>query len=199
MREGFTHHRFSLKSGGGFTPHIKKLRAGFTLIEMIIVIGITAFLSALLVTYNRSSDSQIVLSVERVKVVGFLNRGKAFALERNLAKGGENVCAFGVSFNKSDGTMTIFRIGRGVSGGCGDFDPTLGGANNSPIEILTLDRRVEFKSFTCGVPPCTVSYDVAFESPYLMTHNPGSVVLGIKGRSETLTVEVGVGGEITPR
>ncbi|MFH1161907.1 MAG: type II secretion system protein [Candidatus Jorgensenbacteria bacterium] len=174
---------------------------GFSLVEMIVVVAITAFLSALLLTYNRSSDNQIVLSVEREKVMGFLNRAKAFALERNLAKGGEDVCAFGVNFNKGNGTMEIFRIGSGVSGGCGDSDPSLDGTNNSVIEGLTLASRVEFRSFTCTpTTPCdAASHDVAFIPPYLKTVNSGSIVLGVKGSSNVLTVEVGVGGEITPR
>lgn len=186
MRREFTQHQSD-----------RSYSAGFTLIEVVIVIGITAFLSALLLTYNRSSDSQIVLSVERAKVVGFLNRAKAFALERNLAKGGEDVCAFGVNFNKGNGTMTLFGAGPGASGTCNDFSPTLGG--NSGVETLTLDKRVEFRSFTCTPPAtCTTSYDAAFEPPYLVTHNPGSIVLGITGRTDTATVEVGQGGTITP-
>lgn len=172
------------------------MRRGFTLIEVVIVIGITAFLSALLLTYNRSSDIQIVLSVERAKVVGFLNRAKVFALERNLAKGGENVCAFGVNFNKSEGKMTLFRTVPRTDGSC---HPALGEVESAEVENLTLDRRVEFRSFTCTLPAtCATSYDAAFEPPYLVTHNPGSIVLGITGRADTATVEVGEGGTITP-
>ncbi|MFH1192861.1 MAG: type II secretion system protein [Candidatus Jorgensenbacteria bacterium] len=176
------------------------MRRGFTLMEVVIVLGITAFLSALLLTYNRSSDSLIVLSVERAKVVGFLNRAKAFALERNLAKGGENVCAFGVNFDKSRGTMKLFRAAPSAGTNCANgFGTALGNTGTATIETEELDKRVEFQSFTCDVSPCVTSYDVVFVPPYLETVNPGSVVLGIVGRlGDTAAIEVGAGGTIAP-
>ncbi len=170
----------------------REFLAGFSLIEVTIVMGIMAVLSALLLSYNRSSDNQIVLGVEQAKVVGFLNRAKAFALERKSIAGTGSVCAFGVHFDGSAGAMALFGVTPGESGDC---SPAFDGAG---IENLALDDRVEFQKFVCG--PCggnAVSYDAAFEFPYLTAINPGSVTIGIKNGTVTKVVEIGTGGEIT--
>lgn len=164
---------------------------GFSLIEMTIVMSIMAVLSALLLSYNHSSDNQIVLGVEQAKVAGFLNRAKAFALERKSVAGTGNVCAFGVHFDKNAGAMTLFGA---TTDGSGDCSPVFGGTG---IENLALDNRVEFQKFTCG--SCggnAVSYDAAFEFPYLTAINPGSVTIGIKNGTVAKVVEIGTGGEI---
>lgn len=167
------------------------LVSGFTLLEVIIVVGIAAFLSGLLLVYNRSSDNSIALSVEQARVVGILNRAKAFTLERNLIKGGENICGFGVSFAKGRGEMTLFRA-LPFRANCASGFVTQGAG--TVIETVVLHPRIEFARFA---PQDGDTYAVVFTPPYLKTVNPGTITLRVKGKTDTLMVEVGAGGEVT--
>lgn len=153
---------------------------GFTLVEIAIVISITAILSAILLGYNRSSERQIFLYTDQAKVASFLNRAKAFALERRLT-GPEEVCAFGVHFT-APRQMTLFK----------DLCPAnFQYDNDEALETLLLDNRIEFVSF----PTSTV-----FEPPYLTTRNYGNIIIRIVGTTASesqATILVGPGGEIS--
>ena len=47
-------------------------RNGFTLIELIVVLGITAFLSSIMISYNHTSRQQLALYAEETKLMAHL-------------------------------------------------------------------------------------------------------------------------------
>jgi len=62
------------------TYNLKPISKGFTLIEIIIVVAISALLTGVLVTYSQRSRQQIVLNVEKAKVAELINRAKVLTL-----------------------------------------------------------------------------------------------------------------------
>ncbi|MBI5732490.1 hypothetical protein HY967_00835 [Candidatus Jorgensenbacteria bacterium] len=120
--------------------------AGFTTIEIAVVIGITLFLSATLLTYNRRTQIQLELFRDQAVVVGALNRTKALAIEKfNIAP---DTCGFGIHFTPYSRNFVIFQdlISTG-SPNC-----KVGGAyqgnsqldSGEEIETLTLSSRLRF-------------------------------------------------------
>lgn len=96
-------------------PAQKKQR-GFTLIEILVVIVIIGFLSALLVVYNRGSQKQIALFREQAKLVSNLQRAKSLAIQ--TFKAGDPVCGYGVHFNPISNEYIIFRDLKDINGTC---------------------------------------------------------------------------------
>lgn len=167
------------------------MRNGFTLIETLIVAGIALFLSGILLTYNRSTDSQVVLAAEQARVAGVLFRAKSFALQRSIREGSITPCGFGVLF-ESPRTMTLFQDLPPAESECsasnGSYDA------GEEVEELVLNPRVEIYSFN-GSPLTQAS--VFFRSPYLETEGTGTIALRLVGTNDARTVVVGEGGSIS--
>lgn len=178
------------------------MRHGFTLIEALVVVGITIAMAGVLLAYNRESEKQLALMVSQARVMGALSRAKAFTLEKyagGLAT--STACAFGVHFDASVSPVTL-SIFQDLPPG-GDrclfpdgspnfntvFDPTSG----ELVEEIHLDSRVHITGFS----------DLAFEAPYLRVYADGvpattpSIITIDTGLSGTpVSVVVGPGGDI---
>lgn len=163
---------------------------GFTIVEMVVVIAIMGLISGIMVAYNRTSDEKIALFSDEAKVVGVLQRAKAFALEKR-----GNACAFGVHFEEP-ATMIIFQDLPPVE------DPRCVEENfneqydtGEAVEEISLDQRIGFTSLPGGGS----SHDVVFIPPYLETSGAGTVEIGILGEatgSAGSCIEIGTGGQI---
>jgi len=80
---------------------------GFTLIEMLIVVAITAMLSSLLIIYSRTGEYQIVLFREQSKLASAIFRAKTLSVA--TFGGVEAPCGYGVHLDQS-GSYFIYRI-----------------------------------------------------------------------------------------
>lgn len=160
---------------------------GFTLIEMIISFAIIALLSGMALSYNQSSNRNIVLFTEQAKVIGVLNRAKAFALER-YQNGSTEYCAFGVAFGPG-GAYSVIAVPTPSSGAC---VTATSAASADTIESHTLDKRVDFKTLPSGG-------SILFKAPYLTTYNPGTVTIEVTGATPAAeaSIEVTAGGSIS--
>lgn len=163
-------------------------RRGFTLIETMVVVAITLFLSGILLTYNRSTDNQVVLAAEQARVAGVLYRARSFALQKNILKGDISACGFGVHFEKP-GRVILFEDIPSDPDDCRTNNATY--ETEEFLEEVLLNTRVTLISFD--------SPDVFFESPYLTTTPPETIITLALVGSETATreVRVGAGGEVS--
>lgn len=80
--------------------------AGFTLIEVLIVIGISAMLAAIAIGYSGVGRNQTALSVEETKISQFILQARTLA----IATYGNNAgaCGYGVSFDPAKQTYSLF-------------------------------------------------------------------------------------------
>ena len=69
---------------------------GFSLIELLVVMGVTVILSTIMIAYNSTSRQQIAYSVERVKLAQVINRAKARTM--NAFEPLIDTCGYGVRF-----------------------------------------------------------------------------------------------------
>lgn len=70
------------------------MRRGFSIIEMMVVLGILVLLTSLLVLYNRSGERQLLALREKARLIGTLLRAKSLAI--NTFVEDEPACGYGV-------------------------------------------------------------------------------------------------------
>jgi len=87
-------------------------RAGFTLVEMLIVIGITTLLSVVAIGYSKAGQNEVALTVETSKVAELILQARALAINTygGVSNGGTRVCAFGVHFEIADPTDVTYSL-----------------------------------------------------------------------------------------
>lgn len=157
---------------------------GFTLVEAVVVVSITAVLMTMSLVYTRSSEKRVSLFTEQAKVVGVLERAKALAIQKYRGSD-ENVCAFGVVFDKTANKMIIFK----------DLNCDNEVNAGEVLEEQALDGRIEILI----APP----HNIVFTAPYLETNvgpgNEGKIVLQIRDSKIQSEVNVGGGGDVSAR
>ena len=116
--------------------------SGFTLIEVVAVIGVLAVTSAVLIVNNRLNELQLSLNTDIAGVTNAVSRAKALTLQGVGADKG--ICGYGVSFgqglNNAPDTYTINSYTN-----CADLSGKAiltdqGGANNlsSGLRLVTI-------------------------------------------------------------
>ncbi|MEK7193236.1 MAG: hypothetical protein AAB652_00400 [Patescibacteria group bacterium] len=79
---------------------------GFTVIELLVVVGITASLASLLVVYGGSARQFNTISVEQAKIGQVILRAKSLAVATFNQP--PVPCGYGVAFNAVSSTYTLF-------------------------------------------------------------------------------------------
>ena len=88
-------------------------RSGFTLIEVLIVIAISAMLAGIAIGYSGVGRNQTALSVEETKISQFILQARTLAIATYGNTNG--VCGYGVSFNPTTQTYSLFAYVPGLS------------------------------------------------------------------------------------
>lgn len=155
-------------------------RGGFSIAEMLVTIGIIAILSGVMLGYNRSSEKQIALIVEREKVMNYVNRARSLALAH---QGGEKICGFGTSFLAS--SVNIYKTVE-TGGVC-----AYSNAGGTVVETYALDPRITIKNN----PPY-----VFFVSPYLQAKSSAAfpVTVSLTSGGTSVSFQVSGGGSSVP-
>ncbi|KKU11783.1 MAG: hypothetical protein UX16_C0004G0015 [Parcubacteria group bacterium GW2011_GWB1_45_7] len=111
--------------------------AGFTLIEVLVVMGIIGILSTILVGYTRQSSRNLLLSSTEAKLISLFSRAKFLSIETFFDQLDnppvtKKTCAYGVYVDYEKGEIFIFqdRVTINVGGTTNECD----GTNNQFIE-----------------------------------------------------------------
>jgi len=167
--------------------------SAFTVIEMLVVIGITAVIAGMLLGFNRSSEKTIALATERERVMSLLGRARSLALQRKNPGSGF-ACGYGVSFSGS--SVALFGIYRGDSSIVTDCIALEASKTDSTIETFALEKGAT----TTGVTR------IYFSAPYLnttfFTPSPGTfpaiISISIPGIGSS-KIEITAGGSISQK
>jgi prepilin-type N-terminal cleavage/methylation domain-containing protein len=82
-------------------------RNGFTLIEILIVLAISAMLMSIAITYSGTERDQIALSVEETKISQFVLQARSLALA-TYNNSSVHACGYGMIFDSAQNTYSVF-------------------------------------------------------------------------------------------
>ncbi len=82
-------------------------RNGFTLVEMLVVIAVTALLSGLAIVYSHVGQNQIALSVESSKVAQLILEAKDLSVATYSDK--QTTCGYGLHFDYTAQQYSLFE------------------------------------------------------------------------------------------
>lgn len=108
------------------------MKKGFTLIEILVVIAVTALLSTLAIVYSHVGQNEVSLSVQAEKISELILQAKELSVATYSTTSG--VCAYGVHFNFTDQTYSLFAYNSETS--------TAGSALFCPSYASTKDAGV---------------------------------------------------------
>jgi len=87
-------------------------RAAFTLVEMLVVIGITTIVSVAAIVYSTAGQNEVALTVETAKIAQLVLQARELALD--TYRGTNSACAYGVHFDLSGQTYSLFAYTPGT-------------------------------------------------------------------------------------
>ena len=170
-------------------------RAGFTLIEILIVVGITAMLSGAVLTYTSTSRDRISLSVEEAKLAEVISRAKSLAITTYARE--DVPCGYGVSLDYEAHTYELFAFDAPSCRSITSLDE----GEKSEVEQFVLppnvrlgegEERLEHVLF---IPPDPKTWIWRLEDA--ATSTTGSIYLTNLGGTSPFRIVVGQGGQIS--
>lgn len=95
-------------------------RAAFTLIELLIVVAISALLTSLVIVYSGTARNQANLSVQTTTIAQLLVRAKSLAIAtyRNPSAPGSHLCGYGVLFDTAAETYSLVSYSPAGGAAC---------------------------------------------------------------------------------
>ncbi len=158
--------------------HKKKNRNGFTLIELIVVVSITAMLSSFAILYSKIGQRQITLYIEQQKIAELILRAKSLSFSTYFQPG--RTCGYGLHIDYGLRRYSIFSYLPPGPVGNPQCD-TIAAAQILPSNVQTfsdlntLDTNLAFRSPS---PADALSY-VLFVPPNpttILSANPGGIL-----------------------
>ncbi|MDE2019517.1 MAG: type II secretion system protein [Patescibacteria group bacterium] len=134
------------------------MRQGFTLLEIIVVLGIMVILTGIALSYNHASQTEVALSVEEAKISQFILLAKSLSIATygSSGSGPGLVCGYGMYFNAAAQTYGIFQFepaqDQGITA-CRDVP--------NPVGSIT---AAEIKPYTAGTWNVHVANGVILQS-----------------------------------
>jgi prepilin-type N-terminal cleavage/methylation domain-containing protein len=93
------------------------MRNGYTLVELLIVIAISAMLAAMVITYSGVGRNEVSVSVEAAKIESYILKAKNLAIATYDSD--PNTCGYGVDFSIASDTYSLFAYQPGLTtAGC---------------------------------------------------------------------------------
>ncbi|HUZ93204.1 MAG TPA: type II secretion system protein [Candidatus Paceibacterota bacterium] len=88
----------------------KGLKSGFTLIEILVVIAISAFLSSFAIIYSKTGQNQVTLSVDEQRIVAAIAKARSLTVTtfKDVAAGQASTCGYGMKINYAANTYSLF-------------------------------------------------------------------------------------------
>ncbi|MEK7181238.1 MAG: prepilin-type N-terminal cleavage/methylation domain-containing protein [Patescibacteria group bacterium] len=123
------------------TYNLKPVPNGFTFVEIIVVVAITALLASIAIIYSQASRQQIMLNVEKAKIAQTILRVKSLTLA-GFVKPASNPppCSYGFYINYGAGTYSIFEYSPVA--GCDSILTSSFINTDAPIPPSTLGFKV---------------------------------------------------------
>lgn len=177
---------------------------GFTLIEIIVVMGIIAVFSAILIGYSRQSSKNLLLTSTEAKLLSLVSRAKFLSIETFFEQLGNppserKICAYGVHVDYSTNEIFIFQD-RVPTDNCGNatnkYEP---GGNDARLE-----SELDFVRVDTNILKLEGSLDdIVFIPPdpdVIINNNPSirdaTIEIGLIDDPNAFTITVNDAGQV---
>lgn len=164
---------------------------GFTLAELLIIVGIIVLMTSLLVLNNRTGQKQIILYREQAHFVEEILRARSLAIQK-FADPNVFICAYGLRI-LDPSSFVLFKNLPRADKTCGT--PAYGNLSED-VESFMLDPSVQFDTN----PGFT---EVAFLPPDPKVYFNGSLAIGeeevdlkLPATGRTVKIKINAGGQI---
>jgi len=176
-------------------------RKGFTLVEIMVVVSVTAMLSAVILVYNSSTREQIVLSTEKVKLTQVVLRSKSLAI--STYSDASVPCGYGMYIDPAARTYTLMRYAPADCSVTDRVDPDPAARQAvSPSEVFTLPPGLVFGNassslrYVVFIPPDPFVL-IADRDGNLLPTPTGEVILQSADGKYSSTITVNTAGQVT--
>ncbi len=144
------------------TPRRLRGSDGFTLIEVLVVVAITALVSSYVLTYTSVGRSQVLLEFEQQKIAGFIFRAKSLAIAtyNGLVP---SRCGYGFAVDYGARYYSVFSYVP---------PPALPGGAPNCRSIDTIDERYMFFVSSSSIPSSIVLRNNFSDSLYRVLFVP---------------------------
>ncbi len=106
----------------GIRPPAPSGRRAFTIIETLVVIGITTIICAAAIVYSKVGQNQVAITVETSKIAELVLQARQLALATYSSGSGMNqACAYGIHFDFPDQTYSLFAYIAATTTATGDI------------------------------------------------------------------------------
>lgn len=96
--------------GEDFTHTSKNSTSGFTLVEILVTVGLLVLFTGMAATYNRSTDQQVALYREQGKIINKIYEARALAVSTfNRDAGSEVPCGYGIHFDMNKNQLIVYK------------------------------------------------------------------------------------------
>lgn len=173
---------------------------GFTIVEIIVVVAITALLTGFLVSYSRRNEVQILLGVEKAKIAQTILYVKSLALAGfTKPPSSPPPCSYGLYFDYVDETYSYFEYTPPPPATCEDIysvSPITSDPNYFHVSSTTsLESKLDFGAggqrlgFLVFVPPdpSVIMFD---ENRNVFLDGPMNIYLKTKDGQNSTTLKV---------
>ena len=137
-----------------------KNKEGFTIIEILVVVAISAILSAVVIGYSTVSKNDVAVSVETAKIYQTIFQAKTLAIATYANS--SSSCGYGVSFNYSAGTYSIFIYNPSGAPPCPESAAVASNNDIAPSEMVPYSASTWRVSVVKGVALKQKGDSVAF-------------------------------------
>jgi prepilin-type N-terminal cleavage/methylation domain-containing protein len=186
-------------------------RKGFTLIEILVVLVISAMLAGIGLSYNSASRKEIALTVEAAKISQFILRAESLAIATYGSNSASLVCGYGVSFDAAAQTYGIFVYQPTAAATCrdmvlplatiasGEMQQYTPGTSNVHVasEVRLVSSPADSIAVVLFYPPTPTTYishdGSTFPSPTLAS----KVYLTTADGSDSRTISVNPAGQVS--
>ena len=117
-------------------------RQGFTLVELLVTVSITALLSSFVIVYTSRGRAQTTLFVEQAKVGQVIIRAKSLAI--STYDSATSLCGYGVHFDIPAGTYALFSYTASHCAQISSIDPT-DAAAYAELQRFSLPKALIFE------------------------------------------------------
>ncbi|MGB9848016.1 MAG: pilus assembly FimT family protein [Minisyncoccia bacterium] len=110
---------------------------GYTLVEILVVLGVSALLSGLLLVYSRQGEKIGEIMRVRAQIVSDINRVKNLAITAATWQG-QLTCGYGIYFDVTNNQYIIFTD---VSSNCDISSHLRNQAQTQDVEVIKVPQR----------------------------------------------------------